>query len=360
MRALTARKHRIVVLAPRAQDRDEAGLVRSLGAEYTEVSTAEFGPNPARSILYAAALINALRNTQETFDFDLVHFASCSMNSTVYPFVRRLIHVPIVSDIHALGSARTMEPGLARSLVSWIAYSLYEKLTLEYSDAVLTTTDELTEILAGHYGHHEKFFTVPNCVTVNTHAQQDGPGPRSGCNDYYAIMFHTNFWHERAICDTKRLSTIVREVITRGYNVRLWIAGPGSERLNRLPGYCVNLGYVADPISYLSQSDLVILPIEDKTLGIHSRLVDAMAAGKPIVATREACCGLLPHIESSGIIVCSSLQEMTRSVCSLLEDPSRMKILGERNKSLANSLFSIETVGKALERAYGAAIDRAR
>jgi hypothetical protein len=108
--SLTSRKHRVVALAPRAQDRDEASLVRSYGVEYTGIDTAEFGPNPARSILYAAAFISALRK---------IHFASCSINALLYPFSRRLLHVPIVSDLHALGKARIIGTGLTRPLLQW-------------------------------------------------------------------------------------------------------------------------------------------------------------------------------------------------------------------------------------------------
>jgi glycosyltransferase involved in cell wall biosynthesis len=109
---------------------------------------------------------------------------------------------------------------------------------------------------------------------------------------------------------------------------------------------------VKDPYDYLSQSDLVILPVYDKSLGLHSRLVESMATGRPIVASREACCGLLPYLQESGIEVCDSLNQMVESVCSLLDHPDRLTRMGERNGLLARRLFSPEAVGKSLESAY--------
>ena len=105
-------------------------------------------------------------------------------------------------------------------------------------------------------------------------------------------------------------------------------------------------------MEYLLACDLVILPIKDQTLGLHSRIVDAMMAGKPIIATREACCGLMDYVMESGIVLCSSLKEMEEAALGLIADHDEMKTLGERNKALALRLFSASTVGDALEQAY--------
>lgn len=114
----------------------------------------------------------------------------------------------------------------------------------------------------------------------------------------------------------------------------------------------VNLGYVKKTSDYLAACDIVILPIRDQTLGLHSRIVEAMMAGKPIIATREACCGFMGYIQESGILICRSLEEMAATVCRLSKDPSKLRALGKRNRGLASRIFSVNRVGKALENAY--------
>ncbi len=123
------------------------------------------------------------------------------------------------------------------------------------------------------------------------------------------IFFHANFLLERSVRELARLSEIAHKIQARGFRLRVLIAGAGSEELGNLQEPMINLGYVNDPYDYLLNSDLIILPVKDLTMGLHSRLVEAMAAGRPIVATKEACCGLFPYLNESGIIVCDSIQE---------------------------------------------------
>ena len=163
---------------------------------------------------------------------------------------------------------------------------------------------------------------------------------------------------ERSRRELARLSEITRRIQARGYRLKVFVAGPGSERLDNLQEPLINLGYVRDPYDFLLNSDLVILPLKDLTMGLHSRLVEAMAAGRPIVATKEACCGLSPYLNESGMIVCSSIEEMVESSCSLLDDRNRRDTLGVRNRRLADQLFSPQAVGVCLERVYSTIINK--
>jgi glycosyltransferase involved in cell wall biosynthesis len=290
-------------------------------------------------------LIPALKKVRDRFDFEILHFANYNMNALTFPLIRQSIKVPIVSDLHATVS-RNLEPGFqSQSLVPWLANVGYEKFMLSFSDSVITPTVELKQFFCRHF--EGMVFPIFNCVTIPViHVKTDFEKRN------WTVFFHANFHLGRSVRELARLSEIVEKVSMRGFRLSLSVAGPGSNILDNLGPTVRNLGYVKDPYDYLIQSDLVILPVQDKSLGLHSRLVESMATARPVVASREACCGLFPYLDESGIEVCDSMNQMVESVCSLLDNPDRLARMSERNGRLAKNLFSPEAVGKSLERAY--------
>lgn len=303
---------------------------------------------------FALGLLRKLKAISRRSHIDVLQFTSHTMNCLVYPLIKRSLGVPIVSDLHGSASVRIHEPGLNRPLWEWLTFVIYEKLVLRFSDAIVTPTEELRVLFDQRY--HKNVSVVLNCVShlKNDAYSLEPPEKRSE----WRIFFHANFRLERSARELARLSEITSLMQARGYKLRVFVAGPGSERLRNLQAPIINLGYVTDPYDYLLNSDLIILPVNDLTMGLHSRLVEAMVAGRPIVATKEACCGLLPYLNESGILACDSIEEMADSACSLLNDRDRRHALGTRNRRLANRLFSPQAVGVSLERVYSSIINK--
>jgi glycosyltransferase involved in cell wall biosynthesis len=271
-----------------------------------------------------------------------------------------LFGIPLITDVHALESTRFIEAGLRKSYILWIYGLALEAVALKFSDLIITPTNESKKVLGVKFGRG-LISAIPNCFWSKRFNMKSARSENKKRNQEYVIFFCANFMPGgisviRSIPEAKRTSQVVQQLNCRGHNVKLWIAGPGSENLTEELGPFTRLGYVDDPFAYLLRSDLVILPIRDQTLGIHSRLVEAMIAGKPIVATREACCGITPYLTEAGILVCDTLQEMVDAACSVIEDSGIRKILGERNRQLADRLFSPQSVGLKLEQAYQAVL----
>jgi len=329
----------------------EEPLVESLGAKYAGALPVACKPGIPRSIVYASNLYLALKSIRAEFEFDILHFANYNMNAVALPLIKKPIRVPIVSDLHATIS-RELEHGLkSQSMIPWFANVAYERFMLKFSDAIITPTLELKEFFDGRF--KREVFQVFNCVRLPAISSRD-----TGKTDW-VTFFHANFQMNRSVREFARLTTIVREVQRRGFKLDLLVAGPGaSTALGNLGPGARNLGYVKDPYEYLSKSDLVVLPVLDQSLGLHSRLVEAMATGRPIVASRQACTGLYPYLDESGIELCDSTDQMVESICSLLRAPNRLAELGERNARLARQLFSPESVGKSLENAYTKTLEK--
>ncbi|HKM77603.1 MAG TPA: glycosyltransferase family 4 protein [Candidatus Bathyarchaeia archaeon] len=352
MRALVSRGHEVIVVGPTARNKIDASLVKSIGAEYSGSLPFACRPGMARSFAFALNLVQTLRTIRKNFDFDIMHFANYNMNSLAFPFVRSSLNRPIVSDLHALASTMVLEPGLqSQPLIFHLMNILYQNMMLKFSDSIITPTEELKSLFAQYYSG--KIFAVPNCIWLPKGDFQRVSNEVEK-KDEWMVFFHANFIHvgERSIREVNRVAEVLERVRARGFQIRLWIAGPGSDIVPDKGPMVRNLGYVRNPNDYLSRCDLVILPVRDLTLGLHSRLVEALAAGKPVIASKEACCGIVPYLHDSGIQVCESLEQMVESVCLLLSQRDKMIEAGKRNAVLANRLFSPEVVGKSLEHAY--------
>jgi glycosyltransferase involved in cell wall biosynthesis len=103
------------------------------------------------------------------------------------------------------------------------------------------------------------------------------------------------------------------------------------------------------PELFVSQFDVFVLPSIQEGFGIV--LLEAMALGKPIVASHV---GGIPEIvqhEKTGILVkAADVEELSKGVLTLLNDPNKRRKMGEQAQKRAAEHFSVE---RMMERLYG-------
>jgi glycosyltransferase involved in cell wall biosynthesis len=103
------------------------------------------------------------------------------------------------------------------------------------------------------------------------------------------------------------------------------------------------------PELFVSQFDVFVLPSIQEGFGIV--LLEAMALGKPIVASNV---GGIPEIvqhEKTGILVkAADVEELSKGVLTLLNDPNKRRKMGEQAQKRAAEYFSVE---RMMERLYG-------
>ena len=97
--------------------------------------------------------------------------------------------------------------------------------------------------------------------------------------------------------------------------------------------------------------DVYVIPSRLEGFGLT--ILDAMAAGKPIVATKV---GAIPEIlrdKENGILVdLNDIEGMSNAMCTFLQDRTLAKNIGERNKSYVKENFSWEKNAKETEKVY--------
>jgi glycosyltransferase involved in cell wall biosynthesis len=160
----------------------------------------------------------------------------------------------------------------------------------------------------------------------------------------------------------KDFATLVRAagiVARQSPSFRLEIAGDGvcADDLRRLitdlslDGVVQLLGQVRDVPSVLARGS--IFALSSLTEGISLAILEAMAAGLPIVATRVGGNTEVVTDGSTGLLVpASDPNALASALLELWRNPDRRKALGQAGRDRAETVFNVRNMVKAYEDIY--------
>jgi glycosyltransferase involved in cell wall biosynthesis len=128
-----------------------------------------------------------------------------------------------------------------------------------------------------------------------------------------------------------------------------------ADEIARASGYVDFVGEVSDTRSYMSAADLVVLPSYRE--GIPRAAMEAAAAGRPVVAYDVR--GVREVIDpSAGLLVKrGDLEALRHLVSTLVDDPERLRSLGERCRVHVVERFSEQDVIERLRETYSEMAD---
>jgi glycosyltransferase involved in cell wall biosynthesis len=145
-------------------------------------------------------------------------------------------------------------------------------------------------------------------------------------------------------------------------DARLVIAGPDDEGVGervralverrRLGGRVSLLGMVEGEtkVALLQRSAVFALPSEDENFAVS--LVEAMAAGVPVLTTDGVAIHEEVRSAGAGIVIARTADALAAALAELLENRELARRLGENGRALARSAFAWEAFGRNLERMY--------
>ncbi|MBI3465700.1 MAG: glycosyltransferase [Planctomycetes bacterium] len=114
---------------------------------------------------------------------------------------------------------------------------------------------------------------------------------------------------------------------------------PAIQRLAQVPGVIVT-GAVPDVRPYLNRAAVVVAPLLIAR-GIQNKILEAMAACRPVVASPEAIVGLPAHPREH-LIEAASIEEWGSAVCRLLKDPCLQRRFGRAARKYAENQHAWE------------------
>jgi glycosyltransferase involved in cell wall biosynthesis len=145
----------------------------------------------------------------------------------------------------------------------------------------------------------------------------------------------------------------------RGHKIKYLVAGEGPVRrqledrvkvLNLEDEVCF-CGFVSDAPAFLSQIDIFILPSLYEGLGVA--VLEAMAAGKPVIASRV---GGLPELIADGetglLVAPKNTEGLAQAIARLAGEKSLAREMGQRGAERARASFSLEKMASRNEAYY--------
>jgi glycosyltransferase involved in cell wall biosynthesis len=113
-------------------------------------------------------------------------------------------------------------------------------------------------------------------------------------------------------------------------------------------------GGTTEPEAYYASADLVVLPTRHDPWGIP--IVEAMAAGVPVITTAAAGSAAAAHAAGAAVLVPPrSPRSLADAISSLLADPDRRREMGERGRKEA-ARFDVDPLTDATIETYERAL----
>jgi len=241
-----------------------------------------------------------------------------------------------------------------------------EKLFCRMADCVVTNAEAVRKRLTNEGYDAEKIVVIHNGIELTRYAKKPAElglhrelGVPSG-TPLVAVFARLN--------ELKGIEYFLRAVaglIDRFRNVRFLIVGDGASRpelekfsehlgLNK---HVVFLGFRLDVPTLLSEISVSVLPTLSE--GLSNSLLEAMAAGVPVVATRV---GGNPEVVQGGItgllVPPRDAEALGQAIGQLLEQPSLGTKFGLAGRERVIKQFALERMTQATERLYEGLMER--
>jgi glycosyltransferase involved in cell wall biosynthesis len=188
---------------------------------------------------------------------------------------------------------------------------------------------------------------VPNGVDVD-YFRPAGPPPGPP-----VLTLHGNYAYgpnvDAALCLAREVLPRVRAVVP---SARVSIVGPGAPApLRAVAGPDVEItGWVGDVRPFLARAACLVAPIRQGA-GMRNKLLEAFAAGVPVVATPLACDGIAVT-PGEDVLQGDTPQDLAAAAVAVIRDPDLRARLARGGRRLVEAAYTWAHVAAAYEALY--------
>jgi polysaccharide biosynthesis protein PslH len=214
------------------------------------------------------------------------------------------------------------------------AWRRYERKLQKWVNAVVVFTERDREAVRGLCPN-----TRIEVISPGTPLRQPALSPTG--HGKPALLFFGNYLHAPNVDAALRLARcIVPLARQQTPDLALWLPGDQPpEELRQLGGEGVVVpGRVADLTPYLDSAAAVIVPLRLGG-GMRVKVIETLAAGKPLIASRLAVDGL-NLVDGEHVLLAETDAEFAEAATSLLADPGKRAALGQRGREWARDNLS--------------------
>ncbi len=335
-----------VFVATRVQA--HADVIRNAGCELIPLPWRRRGSTPWSEVRALGRLVHLYRTIRP----DIVHHVA--LKPVVYgSLAAALTGIPaVVNAVAGMGYVFIGADGRARLLRPALRIALRAALRGSKSWAVLQNPDDRELLVAGHFVQPDRVVLIRGSgVDLATFTPATPPtGP---CT---VVFVGRMLWHK----GVGEFVDAARRLRSAGVGARFVLVGdtdpgnPAAVDAEQLAAWQVSgivewWGHRTDMPAVLAASHVACLPSYRE--GLPKALIEAAAAGRPIVATDVPGCREVVRSEENGLLVpVRDSEALAAGLHRLIDDPGLRARMGARGRAMAEAEFSIErVVGETLE-----------
>ena len=278
-------------------------------------------------------------------------FAEGSYFSLASGLAAKLRRAPMIWDNH--GHIVTFAQVQGKSSFFTRSNLLFEKVLERLSTKILVVNQKDKEDYVGIGFPAAKLEVLPTCADMEIASARTYPKSearrRLGIAEGERIVLFVGTLRYDPNMDAARYIALELSEAVRRDNpaVRFYIAGSGSIDFQHPEG-TVFLGFVEDVYLWLSAADVSIAPIW-KGLGILTKVIEALSAGKPTIVTPLALEGI-PELEHGvNCLVGKDRGDFADQLLHLLHDEALQGKMGAEGQRLIERRYSCTVIADLLE-----------
>jgi len=340
--------HLVLLTRPWEEEPYFAREIHHMGYSYTTIPVAlKPGGDPLRVLRVASRLNSILKEGV----FDLVHTHGYFADICGLP-VARLLGIPGISTCHGfIANDRKLS-----------VYNLLDTYALRLCKTVIAVSEGIRSQLLDSGINEARITVVQNAVASHGGAEkmlasrQEKRHVLGITTHEYVVGYIGRLSEEKGVTYLVEAVAALRDAVTP---VKLLIIGEGPERSaleqqikdSGLQNEVVCAGFQTDIEAWLPAFDVFVLP--SLTEGTPMALLEAMAAGVPVIATAV---GGVPKVVTDGIdgllVSSGSPGALSEKIRMLKDDIELQRSLGSAGLNTVNSKYGIDSWCRTIENLY--------
>ena len=306
------------------------------------------------SFFYTQAMIDELRKVLDIVKPDIVQLDFLIMTE----YVKYIKNVSVFYTEHDMGLLDFNQSFHDRDLndnerfFEWKKLVQYEKKILDFFTSVIVLT-ERDKGLIENLNNNIKATIIPTGVDTEFYK------PNDIVNKEKSLVFVGHYKHFPNLdAIVYFVKNIYPKVIEKIPNIKLYIVGSGVTKTveDLKSDNIVITGEVEDIRRYLKRPNIFIAPVRLGG-GIKGKVLEAMAMGVPVVATKEAVSGIDYSIGNFAL-VSDDVNVFADNVVKLYSDEVLYKTLADNSRKIVEENYNWKKIAEKLNNFYSEKINK--
>jgi glycosyltransferase involved in cell wall biosynthesis len=352
-RALAARKHDVHVYTTNVDGDSDSNVPLGSQVDIDSVKVSYFPSRYARRLYWSPPMKKALR--ESVANFDLLHLHSIFLWPT-FAAARASEKAKVPYIISPRGMLVKDLIRRKNRLIKTAWLSLFERHNLEHA-AAIHVTSQTESVDISKFG-----FKLPHIFTVPNGFDLPDDGSESPVSQQICDIIGKSFLLFLGRVNWKKGLDRLIQALPYIKDIPLIIAGndeenytPELKRLAKKHGVSDRVIFTGpvrgdDKAALIQRTSALVLPSYSENFGIV--VLEAMAAGCPVVVTPEVGIADTVLEAGSGIVVKGNPDILGNSINNLLSNPELMRQMGENGKRVVEEQFTWKAVALRMECVY--------